>query len=285
MRAQTRPTDDPACPCPPAPWASLSLPAQRAWLATLTTKQRVHFLDEEAGRFLSAGRSARYQKNRDARERHTDGRSIFDDFDADKNNSVGSDDDEPSELILDGSYTPEAEDEAPGPHQDQEAALVSSWADYSSGDALWGKNEWNAVAVLTPSNFKNRDVLIGLARGMTVADIAAAIDRTPRQTRSIIKSLWKVAQGLVVTDAARVARHLDDPITDEQIQRRPPSRAGRKPNGWIASVSRAVDLLGDPINPTRLPLRMRAVQVRGPRRPRVRSVCEGQMSMLFDMAA
>ncbi|AWP23169.1 hypothetical protein C4901_07375 [Acidiferrobacter sp. SPIII_3] len=116
MRTQTRSTNtaDPDCR-PPAPWGSLSLPAQRAWLATLTTKQRVHFLDEAAGRFLSAGRSARYQKNRDARECHTDGRPLFDEFDGDKNNS---DDGEPRELTLDDSPDSESDGETPEPHQD-----------------------------------------------------------------------------------------------------------------------------------------------------------------------
>lgn len=281
MRIQTRSTtSDPACPCPPAPWASLSLPAQRAWLATLTTDQRKSFLEEEAGRFLSRGRSARYQKNRDARERHTDGRSLFDDFDADRNTGDESD---PLEIVLDGSRIPDREDD--GETCQEETALVSSWFDYSSGGALWGKNEWNAVAALTPASLKNRDVLIGLAQGMTVAAIAAAIDRTPRQTRNIIKSLWKVAQGLVVTDAAGVARHLDDPTTPETVARRPPSRAGRKPKGWIAPRGLDTDLLGDPIDPNHLPPRMRAARVLGPRRSRARPVCEGQMSMLFDMAA
>ncbi|WP_145960655.1 hypothetical protein [Acidiferrobacter sp. SPIII_3] len=121
---------------------------------------------------------------------------------------------------------------------------------------------------------------------MSVADIAAAIDRTPRQTRNIIKSLWKVARGLVVMDAASVARHMDDPITTEVVARRPPSRAGRKPKGWALALQAAWpvapdarDLLGDPIDLDHPPRKMRAVQVRGPRRPRVRPVCEGQMAL------
>lgn len=227
MRTQTRPTDDPDCR-PPAPWARLSLRQQQSFLSSLTTGKRKSFLESEADRILSDGRSARYQKNRDDRETHTDGRPLFDEFDGDKNNS---DDDEPREIVLDGSHIPDSEvgDEAPGGaeiSQDQEASLTSSWVDCSKEKELWGINEWNAVASLAPASLKNWDVLICLARGMSIADIAAAIGRTVRQTRNIIKQLWQYVEGLNVTD---IVAHLDDKATTETVTRRPPSRAGRKP--------------------------------------------------------
>ena len=272
MRTQTRrPPEDPACG-PAAPWASLSLREQRAWLATLTTEKRTAFLDEEAGRFLSAGRSARYQKNRDARERHTDGRSLFDEFDAYQNNSVEN---EPQELVLDGSFTTTAEVE----DEDVETALSSSWADYTTEESRWGKNEWNAVRALAPASLKNLDVLNGLAQGFTTAEIAKRIGRTRRQVRNIVGDLWEYVRTLDVTD---IRAHLDDPTTTEIVTRRPPSRAGRKPKGWVAPVT--LDLLGDRIDPDHLPPRMRAVRRLGPRRPRVRPVCPGQLSF-FDIAA
>jgi hypothetical protein len=286
MRAQTRPTDDPDCR-PPAPWARLSLRQQQSFLSSLTTGKRKSFLESEADRILSDGRSARYQKNRDDRETHTDGRPLFDEFDGDKNNS---DEDESSELILDGSQVPDElacgdeANEASEPHlleaKDQESALASSWVDYSSDETLWGKNEWNAVRVLAPVSLKNRDILNGLAQGLSVADIAKRIGRTRRQVRNIVGDLWEYVRTLDVTD---IRAHLDDPTTTEIVTRRPPSRAGRKPKGWVAPVT--LDLLGDRIDPDHLPPRMRAVRRLGPRRPRVRPVCDGQMAFDFDWAA
>ena len=117
---------------------------------------------------------------------------------------------------------------------------------------------------------------------MSIADIAKAIGRTRRQVRNAIQSLWKYVRTLDVGD---IRAHLDDPITEEIVTRRPPSRAGRKPKGWAPTAAAVLDLLGDRIDPDRLPLKCRAVRRIGPRRPRARSVCEGQMAFDFDMAA
>ena len=281
MRTQTRPTasDDPACHLS-TPWVGLSLREQRAFLSFLETpRDRARFLETEANRILGMGRSEHYQRNADFRAEHTDGRSIFADFDADKNNSI--DDGEPSELILDGSddmRCGEADDEASEPRQDEETTLASSWVDCATDETLWGKNEWNAARALAPISLQNRDVLAGLASGMSVAEIADTIGRTPRQVRNIIQRLWTYVRGL---DVAVIARHLDDPITTEAVTRRQPSRAGRKPRRVAAiTTGVVVDLWGA----HHQPLRRGRGPDRGPRRPRARPVCEGQLSF-FDMAA
>ena len=268
------------------PWVAMPPAQQRAFLSSLPTKtERRLFLESEANKLLSDGHSENYQGNADFRATHADGRPLFDEFDGNKNNS---DDGEPSELGLDGLqiFEEEADGEGTGeaPSQEQETALASSWVDCATEESRWGKNEWNAVLALSAPDMKNRDVLAGLAKGMSVSEIAAAIDRTPRQTRNIIKSLWEVARGLVVMDVASVARHLDDPITTEVMARRPPSRAGRKPKGWVAPITTAIiisfDLFGDPIPPCK----PRKARKAGVRRPRVRPQCPGQLS-LFDLAA
>lgn len=195
--------------------------------------------------------------------------------------------DEPKELVLDGSQVLETEDEdeAFEPSQDcAAAALASSWVDCSQ-DAGWGKNEWNAVRALAPVSIKNRDVLEGLAQGVSVAEIAAAIGRSVRQVRNIVRGLWKYIQSLDVGD---IARHLDDPITTDAVTRRPPSKAGRKSKQWVAELKAGIttaliirlDLFGEPMqaqNP-------RQTRKGGPRCPRVRQEIQGQLS-LFAMAA
>ena len=290
MHAQTRQSQTPDPDCrPSAPWASLSLREQRAFLSSLeTNRDRKNFLEAEANRILGMGRSGNYQRNADLRAEHTDGRRLFDEFDGDKNNS---DDNEPSELMLDDSQmldvvaSDDAEEQLPvGQDQESSTALASSWVDCSGVDALslWGANEWNAVLALTPNN-KNRDVLVGLARGMSAAEIADAIGRTPRHVRNIIKRLWNYVRGL---DVATIAAHLDDPITDERVVRRPPSRAGRKPR-HVAATGIVVALppaWGGLWGAHHQPQRRGRGPDRGPRRPRARPVCEGQLSF-FDLAA
>ena len=269
------------------PWVSLSPAQQRASLSSLSPRDRRRFLEEETNRLLSDGHSEDFQSNNDFRAVHADGRSLSEDFDGDKNNS---DDGEPQELVLDGSYigVDGESDEAPEPHQDQEgttgASLASSWVDCATEESRWGKNEWNAVRALSAPDMKNHDVLIGLARGMSVADIAKAIGRTPKQVRNIInKRLWKDVQTLAVAD---IARHLDDPDTIETVARRPPSRAGRKPKGWVAEIKTAeiigigFDLFGDPVQVRKA--RRRKV---GVRRLRACPEIQGQLAFNFDLAA
>lgn len=268
------------------PWVAMPPAQQRAFLSSLPTKtERRLFLESEANKLLSDGHSENYQGNADFRATHADGRPLFDEFDGNKNNS---DDGEPSELGLDGLqiFEEEADGEGTGeaPSQEQETALASSWADCATEESRWGKNEWNAVLALSAPDMKNRDVLNGLARGMSVADIAAAIGRTKKQAQNNIRWLWKEVRGL---DVADIVRHLDDPDTTEPVTRRPPSRAGRKPKGWVAPITTAIiisfDLFGDPIQPCK-PRKPRKAGARRPRVRRVRLANPLQMS-LFDMAA
>lgn len=271
---------------PQAPWASMTPAAQRAFLSTLSTRERRQFLESEANRLLSDRHSERYQGNADYRATHADGRPLFEEFDGDTNNS---DDGEPCEIVLDGSNIPDSEPdgeahEAHGPAQDQETALASSWVDCAGEESLWGMNEWNAVRSLAPVSLKNLDVLVGLAQGKKITDIAKLIGRSERQTRNNVQWRWKYVEGL---DVREIVRHLDDPITTEIVERRPPSRARRKPRGRgleitteITTAEIILDLLGDPIPPWKL----RKPRKPGVRRPRVRAENPLQMS-LFDMAA
>ncbi len=141
-------------------------------------------------------------------------------------------------------------------------------------------DQWNAVRVLTPRTYKNWDVLVGLARGMSTADIGKMIGRTPRQVRNIINQLLKYACGL---GAGLAASHLDDPITTEVAIRRAPSRAGRKPRTKVKTeitTATIYDLFGDPVQ-SQKPRKLRKIGVRA-RTPR--AVAQGQVD-LFGKAA
>jgi hypothetical protein len=151
-------------------------------------------------------------------------------------------------------------------------------------------DQWNAVLALYPLNGRHRDVLAASARhGFgEVAEIAREVGRCERRVRQIQDWLWAWATKNLAP--ALIAKHMDDPITQEAVVRRPPSRAGRKPKGWVApgfeiktaKVIIGFDLFGDPTLP-RKPRRIR--KAAGVRRVRVRPEIPGQMEFPFDMAA
>jgi hypothetical protein len=196
---------------------------------------------------LSWGRSANYERNRKYREVHVYGKAVFneDSFNA---------------------------DDAPLPRE--------RTSRFAPARRL-GMNEWNAILSLAPHNLKDRDVLVASARhgqGETAA-IAAAIGVCQRQVRNIQNKILGWAQTNLTQD--QIAAHLNDPITQGIVTRRVPSKAGRKPRGWVVQMAAVYDLLGDPSTP-RKPRKMRkagAVRVR-----RARQACPGQL-MLFEEAA
>ncbi len=249
MRTQTRPiTDDPDCRLS-TPWAGLTPSQQRDLIrslgGTVTTTED----------FLSIGRSSHFERNKKIRETKIQGRAI--DLDRDDLSQVAA---------------PRRHGRAAKPRAPLAPARLLD------GDA------WNAILGAAPTDLPDRDVLVAsaqLGQGATRA-IAGAVGITQRQVRNAQDKhlMWARAH----LDPEDVARHMDDPITNEPIQRRPPSRAGRKPKGW-AAPGPDHDLLGDPIDPDHLPPKLRAVRKPGPRRPRVRPVCEGQMAFDFHMAA
>ena len=246
MRTQARSTTDPDCRLS-TPWTGLTLAQQCDLIRSLGGRVAA------ADHFQSIGHSAHFERNRRIRETRLQGRAV--DLDRDDLSSPAD----------------------PRRHGRGQRRAPLAPARLLDGDA------WNAILGAAPADLPDRDVLIAsaqLGRGETSA-IAEAVGISQRQVRNLQNKILKWVRGHL--DEEEIARHLDDPTTDEQIRRRPPSRAGRKPKGWVAPPDR--DLLGDLIDLEHLPPRMRAVQARGPRRSRARPVCEGQMSMLFDMAA
>lgn len=247
MRTQTRrPTDDPDCPGS-APWAHLTQREQRDLIksmgGTVTARNC----------FLSAGHSANFERNKIIRETKLQGRAL--DEDRDDLSQVAD----------------------PRRHGRGKRRAPLAPARLLDGDA------WNAILGATPTDLPGRDVLVAsaqLGQGATRA-IAGVLGISQKHVRNLQNAL--LAWARTNLDPNDVAAGLDDPITDEPIARRPPSRAGRRPKGW-AAPGPDHDLLGDPIDPDHLPPKVRAVRKPGPRRPRVRPVCEGQLS-LFDMAA
>ncbi len=245
MHTHTRPADDPDCRLS-TPWAGLTLDQQRDLIRSLggTVTAR--------NCFLSAGHSANFERNKIIRETKLQGRAL--DEDRDDLSRVAD----------------------PRRHGRGKRRASLAPARLLDGDA------WNAILGAAPTDLPGRDVLVAsaqLGQGATRA-IAAVVGISQRQARNIQNDILAWARANL--DPNDVAAHLDDPITDEPITRRPPSRAGRKPRAWVAPP--ALDLLGDRIDPDRLPPKLQAVRKIGPRRPRVRPVCEGQLS-LFDMAA
>ena len=148
-----------------------------------------------------------------------------------------------------------------------------------------GCDDWNAILACYPLDGRDRDVLIASAhngRGETAA-IAKEIGVCQKQIRNIQNKLLVWARTHL--DQDEITAHLDDPITTERVARRAPSKAGRKPRGWVAPAGAKIiglDLLGHPIQ----------FQARKPRRPRskaaprvrVRPACPGQLP-LFQEAA
>lgn len=209
-------------------------------------------------RLLSAGHSANFERNKIIRETKLQGRALDEDRD-------------------DLSKVTDPRRHGRGKRRAQLAP-----ARLLDGDA------WNAILGATPTDLPDRDVLVASAqrgRGATRA-IANTLGISQKHVRNLQNALLAWARANL--DPEDITRHLDDPITQEVVARRPPSRAGRKPKGWADPTQPDHDLLGDPIDPDHLPPKLRAVRKPGPRRPRVRPVCEGQLSLflsLFDMAA
>lgn len=241
----TRPSDDPDCRLS-TPWAGLTFDQQRDLIKSLGGKIAAR------NHFLSVGHSEHFERNRTIRETKLQGRAI--DLDRD-------------------DLSQAADPRRPGRGHRQAPLAPARLLD---GDA------WNAILGAAPTDLPGRDVLVASAqhgRGAT-RDIAAAVGITQRQVRNAQGQILAWARAHL--DPNDILRHMHDPITTEAVVRRPPSRAGRKPKGWVRPLD--TDLLGDRIDPDRLPLKLRAARRLGPRRPRVRPVCEGQMQ-LFDMAA
>ena len=133
-------------------------------------------------------------------------------------------------------------------------------------------DEWNAIAVFYRG--PHRDVLIlsaqhGPGESARIGEILGISSRRVRQIQDQILA-WARAH----LTQAQIEAHLDDPITQEVVARRAPSRAGRKPKGRVPRLVLVPKVAG----PTK---RRRDYK---PRKPRVRPVCEGQLDM-FDMAA
>lgn len=156
-------------------------------------------------------------------------------------------------------------------------------------------DEWNAILACMPMDFKDRGVLIASARHGkgAAAAIAKEVGICTKQVRNIQNKI--VAQAAATLDPDEITAHLKDPITQEAVVRRAPSKAGRKPKGWVAvapvtleikaEIKTAeiinLDLFGDPVLPRKHRGRKAAT---GARRPRLRPTVPGQMA-LFGMAA
>ena len=250
MRTQTRSTTDPDCRLS-TPWGGLTPSQQRDLIQSLGGRVAA------SDKFQSIGHSEHFERNRRIRETRLQGRAVD----------------------LDRDDLSQAADPRRHGRGQRRAPLAPA--------RLLDCDAWNAVlgAVRAAgADIPHLDVLIASAQRDHTAAIAADVGISQKHVRNCQNIILTFVRAHIAPED--IARHLDDPTTTETITRRPPSRAGRKPKGWIApGTTASTDLLGDPIDPSHLPPKLRAVQVRGPRRPRARPVCEGQMSMLFDMAA
>ena len=238
MRAQTRPTDDPDCRLS-TPWGGLSPREQRDLIKSLGGGVAA------ADHFLSIGHAEHFERNRRIRDTQIQGREI----DLDR--------DDLSVIAAPRRY-------GQGPRR---APLAPA--------RLLDRDAWNSILGASPRDIKDRDVLVASAQhgAGEAAAIAAMVGISVRQVRNCQDALLAWAREHL--DEAAVAAHLDDPITQEAVARRPPSRAGRKPRrvALPETVGVVVDLWGHHHQPQR---RGRGPD-RGPRRPRARPVCEGQL--------
>ena len=249
MRTRTRPTiDDPDCRLS-TPWVGLTLDQQRDLIKSMggTVTARNRLLS------LSAGHSANFERNKIIRETKLQGRALDEDRD-------------------DLSQVADPRRHGRGKRR---APLAPA--------RLLDCDAWNSILGAAPTDLPDRDVLIASAQHgqHQTRAIAGALGISQKHVRNLQNAL--LAWARTNLDPGEITRHLDDPITTEVVTRRPPSRAGRKPRDWVAPGP-VLDLLGDRIDPDRLPPKLQAVRKMGPHRPRVRPVCEGQLS-LFDMAA
>ena len=227
----------------PRPWEPFLSPA----------RGRRRALVAAADAFLSRGHSTNYERNRRIRETKLQGRAV--DIDRDD---------------LSQTATPRRYGQGP-----RRAPLAPA--------RLLDRDAWNAILGASPRDIKDRDVLVASAQhgAGEGAAIAAMVGISVRQVRNCQD--WLLAWAREHLDEAAIAAHLDDPISEERVARRPPSRAGRKPRraALPATVGVVVDLWG---HHQSQPQRRGRGPDRGPRRPRTRPVCEGQLSF-FDMAA
>lgn len=178
-----------------APWTGLTLSQQRDPIKSMGGKIAA------ADHFLSIGHSEHFERNTNLRETKLQGRAI--DLDRD-------------------DLSQGADPRRYGRGQ-RRAPLVPA--------RLLGCDGWDAILGAAPTDFPDRDVLIASAQlgcGETAA-IAEAVGISQRQVRNLRSRIlaW-VREELDGTD---IAAHLDDPITEGRVVRRPPSRAGRKPRG------------------------------------------------------
>ena len=245
MRTQTRSTATADPDCRlSTPWAGLTLAQQRDLIKSLGGRVAA------SDKFQSIGHSEHFERNRRIRETRLQGRAI------------DADHDDLSQVATPRRY-------GQGPRR---APLAPA--------RLLDRDAWNAILGAAPRDIKDRDVLVASAQcGQgEAAAIAAMVGLSIRQIRNCQNTLLAWAREHL--DEADIAAHLDDPITRETVTRRPPSHAGRKPRREIPAAGVVGDLWGH-----HQPLRRRGRGPdRGPRRPRARVVCPGQLSF-FDMAA
>lgn len=106
------------------------------------------------------------------------------------------------------------------------------------------RNEWNAILSLYPLDGPDRDVLILSAQierknAKKIGKQVGLCERRVRQIQDRIAA-WAGAH----LGPSDLLAHRDDPITTEPVVRRAPSRAGRKPKGWVAPGPETGDSYG-----------------------------------------
>ncbi len=210
-------------------------------------------LEAAADYILARGHTLAYEKNRDFRETGLQGRAIDEDRDD-----------------LSGGLRP---------IETKRRGGIARGVDI---------DQWNAVLALYPPDGPHRDVLISSARHGCggVNEIAEEVGRTPRRVRQIQDQIWAWATKHL--NPVDLAARLDDPITRETAARRPPSRAGRKPKGWVsAQAAQAqrpqVDIFGEVVEWA--PRKPRRKAATGMRRVRPVPVVQGGQMELFQEAA
>lgn len=132
------------------------------------------------------------------------------------------------------------------------------------------RDHWNAIAVFYRG--PHRDVLIlsaqhGPGESARIGEILGISSRRVRQIQDQILA-WARSH----LDPAQIRAHLDDPITQEVVARRVPSRAGRKPRRpRLVLVPKVAP------GPARKPRPWR------PRRPRAKFVDPAQIDLFLDL--
>ena len=231
---------DPDCTCA-TPWAGLTLAQQKEFIKSVGGRAAAadYILSGRAG-----GGSQHKERNRRIRETHSQGRGIDHDHE-DLSTSAA-----PKEKVSQG-----------GPAR-----------------AL-DRDIWNAIVALYPLDGPDRDVLIvsaQLGQGES-KKIGEKIGISARRVRG------KQDERLVWVQAhlspAEILAHMDDPITTEQVARRAPSRAGRKPKGAPKGIPRFLTLVAISTEPPAPPRQYR------PRCPRRRFVDPRQCDFGWGIAA